>query len=118
MGIFSNSEVVELSESNFVSEHIKIKDCALVLFYAPWCGHCQELKETWIKLARGVTFGTVCAINADESQTTWKILKDKYDLQGYPSILSYKNGKCLGLYKQGRSIEELYKHAMDMCLVD
>jgi thioredoxin-like negative regulator of GroEL len=37
------SDVVHLNEENFKSTLKKTKH-ALVMFYAPWCGHCKNAK--------------------------------------------------------------------------
>jgi len=57
----------------------------LVEFYAPWCGHCQELMPKFIEAAEtnkipNVKYGKVDA-------TIHRKLADKYKIQGYPTIL-------------------------------
>ena len=39
------SDVVHLDEENFKS-FLKKKKHVLVMFYAPWCGHCKKGRET------------------------------------------------------------------------
>lgn len=49
-----------------VMQVVNSNDIVLVEFFAPWCGHCQQLTPTWEKAAsvlKGVV--TVAALDAD-----------------------------------------------------
>jgi len=43
----SDDDVVELTASNFRSKVVDSNELWLVEFYAPWCGHCQQLEPAW-----------------------------------------------------------------------
>lgn len=64
----------------------------IVLYYAPWCGHCKNLKPKWEKVAEKykndgtVTFKKVnCDDNPEEAQ--------KMGIEGYPTIILFSSGK-------------------------
>lgn len=39
----TESEVIHLTAQSF-DEYLKNEPSALVMFYAPWCGHCKRMK--------------------------------------------------------------------------
>ena len=49
--MYSNTDVVELKSSNFDSQVLNSDSVWIVEFYAPWCGHCQQLKPEYEKAA-------------------------------------------------------------------
>ncbi|GFH17264.1 uncharacterized protein HaLaN_13857 [Haematococcus lacustris] len=80
---YSGTDVVTLTESNFADQVVGSKDLWFVEFYAPWCGHCKNLKPTWIEAAaelKGkVKFGAVdCTVHQG--------VCGQYDVKGYPTI--------------------------------
>lgn len=52
-------------------------------FYAPWCGHCQQLVPEYSKLATALKgVAKVGAVNADEHRS----LGGQYGVKGFPTI--------------------------------
>lgn len=47
----SADDVIELTDSNFESMVLNSDDIWLVEFFAPWCGHCKNLKPHWEQAA-------------------------------------------------------------------
>lgn len=62
-----DSPVVSLKQGKFPGHDAK--NVWLVEFYAPWCGHCQQLKGTWQQLAEDLK-GTikVGAVNCEQDK--------------------------------------------------
>jgi thiol-disulfide isomerase/thioredoxin len=58
----SNSDVVDLTLSNFDNKVLNDDSVWIVEFYAPWCGHCQKLKPDYEKAASAlkVYISTTC----------------------------------------------------------
>ncbi|CAM9993905.1 unnamed protein product, partial [Choristocarpus tenellus] len=77
------SHLVQLEDSNFKDTVLKSDGVWMVEFYAPWCGHCKNLKGDWEKAAsalKGVV--GVAAVDA----TVAKGLASKYQIKGFPTI--------------------------------
>ena len=62
---------------------------SLVLFYAPWCGHCKRFMPTFDKFKKSYSGkADVVAVNCDEN----KEIAKKHNIQGFPTIRYYQNG--------------------------
>ena len=74
-------------------------------FYAPWCGHCQNLKSGYEKAAKNLAgLAKVAAINCDEDSN--KPFCGQMSVQGFPTLKIVKPGT-----KPGRPIVEDYQGA-------
>ena len=79
-----------------------------VMFYAPWCGHCQRLKPTWAELANEIGDRVnVAKVNADDST----ILAERFDIRGYPTLLFFHRGKYFK-YMGDRDLDSLADFAL------
>lgn len=78
-----SSGVIDLTPSNFQRDVIRSDEVWIIEFYAPWCGHCQQLVPEYQKAAqalKGVV--KVGGVNADEH----KSLAGQYGVRGFPTI--------------------------------
>lgn len=85
---------------------------SLVLFYADWCGHCKKLKPTWKEAAekakeKGLT---MVQVNVGEGTEKDKEISEKYEIDGYPTIMLFKNGKAVPY--EGPRTEEGFMNAI------
>lgn len=72
-------------------------------FYAPWCGHCQNLKPAYEKAAKNLNgLAKVAAVNCDEESN--KAFCAQFGVQGFPTLKIVKPGK-----KSGKPIVEDYQ---------
>lgn len=77
------SNIVDLTPDNFDSRVIQSDEIWVVEFYAPWCGHCQQLVPEYTKAAKALNgVIKVGAINADDH----KSLAGRFNVRGFPTI--------------------------------
>ena len=70
-------------------------DTKLVMFYADWCGHCKKLKPVWDEAAEDVNKDDkkMIKVNCGNGTEDDEKLMKKYNVQGYPTIIKFVNGK-------------------------
>jgi len=87
-----------------------------VEFYAPWCGHCKRLEDTWEKLATKLgedrESGEVVPIIAKVDGTMEKALSERFKIAGFPTLLMFSKG-TMYTYDGGRDFESLYAWCKD-----
>jgi protein disulfide-isomerase A6 len=72
-----------LTDSDFDSLVLDSNDLWFVKFYAPWCGHCKNLKPEWAKAATALK-GSVKIAKVDA--TAESDVAGRYGVRGYPTI--------------------------------
>jgi len=106
----AKSDSPELTPDTFDKAIIKSDGPALVLFYAPWCGHCKAIFPKWEKAATA-TKGIVTMAKVDADQH--KSLGGKYGVQGFPTIKVFSTDKKKPTDYQGpREIDGLVNGAL------
>ncbi|KAL9880311.1 thioredoxin domain-containing protein pretaporter [Glossina fuscipes fuscipes] len=104
------SKVLQLNGDNF--ETSIAKGITFVKFYAPWCGHCQKLSPTWDKLAekiRSIKKSVIIAKVDCTAPNNRKLCVDQ-QVEGYPTLFAYKDGKRQNEYDDSRSLPELLNY--------
>lgn len=86
----AGTNVVELTDSNFDRLVVKSDEVWVVEFFAPWCGHCQQLVPEYKKLATALKgVAKVGALNADEH----KSIGGQFGVKGFPTIKIFGGNK-------------------------
>lgn len=106
-GRFGDSAVVDLCPSNWPGRR-RADRLWLILFYAPWCGHCQDMQPNYVRLARtlaaeeGIGVGAIDCSNPDHHN-----LCRRYGIAGYPTLKAILAGKVVESYNGDRDTDEL-----------
>ncbi|XP_072930576.1 protein disulfide-isomerase A5 [Epargyreus clarus] len=86
------TEVLHLTGENFDTVISKAEN-ALVVFYAPWCGHCKrikpELESAAIRIKEEKTNGILAAVDA----TKHPDLASRFGVKGYPTLKYFSKGE-------------------------
>ncbi|XP_075216151.1 disulfide-isomerase A3 [Lycorma delicatula] len=108
--VLGKDYVLEFTDEDFASR-ISSYETVVVMFYAPWCGHCKKLKPEYEKAASDfqgedppITLAKVdCTESGKETCT-------KYGVSGYPTLKIFRNGEFLKEYKGPREAAGIVKY--------
>jgi thiol-disulfide isomerase/thioredoxin len=120
---FNNTKVANLEPSDFSGKTLTVKGqkmhgIALVFVWASYCGHCINSVPTVSTLAssfnknildhNSITIMAVQGDSKDQSdKDTLAKLQNLTRIQGYPTILIFKNGEFLHVYNGDRSLDTI-----------
>lgn len=112
--------VIHLGEDDFEEVEcwkLKRHKCCFVMFYIDDCGYCARTKPTWNELARKITFYDIAAYNCKEYPKHYARLTNDVPslVQGYPTLVVYKNGEPVHIYEGERTLEKLTEICMKAC---
>lgn len=89
---------------DFLSSHSSV----LVMFYAPWCGHCKAMKPTYQDAARMMKEQEVGGVMAAVDATKEEALGKRYEVSGFPTLKYFGDGGEVQYeYGYGRTAEDL-----------
>ncbi|CAD7945336.1 unnamed protein product [Amoebophrya sp. A25] len=86
------TKVANMCESHFPDKNSE--KIWFIKFYAPWCGHCNSMKQAWSDLAKELADDKeigIGGVDCDDAKN--KGLCGKYGVQGFPTLKAFINGK-------------------------
>ncbi|KAI0158280.1 thioredoxin-domain-containing protein [Xylariaceae sp. FL1272] len=117
-GLYTKSSpVLQVDAKNYDRLIAKSNHTSIVEFYAPWCGHCQNLKPAYEKAAKNLDgLAKVAAVNCDEDEN--KSLCGSMGVQGFPTLKVVRPGKkgkkpVVEDYQGPRTTKGIYEAVVD-----
>ncbi|XP_072939939.1 protein disulfide-isomerase A3 [Epargyreus clarus] len=106
----AEEDVLDLTDSDFnaiISQH----ETALVMFYAPWCGHCKRLKPEYA-VAAGVLKNDDPPVALAKVDCTegGKSTCEQYSVSGYPTLKIFRQGELSQEYNGPRESNGIVKY--------
>uniref|UniRef100_A0A1A8FWA8 Protein disulfide-isomerase A5 n=2 Tax=Nothobranchius korthausae TaxID=1143690 RepID=A0A1A8FWA8_9TELE len=89
----TDSAVFHLTDESF-DGFLEKHPAALIMFYAPWCGHCKKMKPEYDEAAEILNKaadspGVLAAVDA----TVHKAVGDRFKISGFPTVKYFENGE-------------------------
>ena len=97
------NDIIVLTNTTF-DKAIEKYEHILVMFYAPWCGHCKKFKPELEKAAAVLRKENLYVAKVDA--TVEKKLAEKFGVRGYPTVKFFKKGVPME-YTGGRKESEV-----------
>ncbi|CCC07931.1 hypothetical protein SMACR_01494 [Sordaria macrospora] len=89
------SPVLQVDGKDYDRLIAKSNQTTIVEFYAPWCGHCQNLKPAYEKAAKNLEgLAKVAAVNCDDDAN--KPFCGSMGVKGFPTLKIVRPGKKAG----------------------
>ncbi|TMS06451.1 Protein disulfide-isomerase A5, partial [Larimichthys crocea] len=89
----TDSPVFHLSDESFDS-FLEEHPAALVMFYAPWCGHCKKMKPEYDEAAEILNKGADSpGVLAAVDATVHKAVGDRFKISGFPTLKYFEKGE-------------------------
>lgn len=103
-------DVIELTDETFTHQ-LEQHENTLVMFYAPWCGHCKRLKPEYAKAAE-LLLGNDPPITLAKVDCTegGKETCNKFSVSGYPTLKIFNKADFVTDYNGPREAAGIAKH--------
>ena len=85
----------------------------MVLYYAEWCSHCKTMKPEWKKAVNNVSNNKDTINIAEIESSHIGNLSEPPNVDGYPTIKMYNNGKEVAKFEDERIADKIEKFAIN-----
>ena len=101
--------VIELKNDGQFDEAVQTDAVNVVLFSAPWCGACTDLKKPFRKLSKELTKEPTHSAFRFYGSNVDKMVDsaDKWKADRLPTVMLFRNGKPIGQPLVGPSAEAI-----------
>ena len=86
------SEVEHLTDDTF-DAFMEKENSVMVMFYAPWCGHCKQMKPKFTSAASKMKELDINGKLAAVDCTKESKLASRFGVKGYPTVKYFKDGQ-------------------------
>ncbi|XP_038216409.1 protein disulfide-isomerase A5 [Zerene cesonia] len=87
-----DTQLLHLTAKNFDFSLVAIEH-ALVVFYAPWCGHCKNLKPNLVRAQEIMQAEKIEGLIAVVDVTEQRELGSRFNVKGYPTMKYFHRGQ-------------------------
>lgn len=94
---------------NKINEYNKGKGKWIVLYYADWCGFCHSFLPVWKEFEKQKSKTNKIKIEMKD----FSKLNYNPEIEGYPTVHLYNDGKLIKVFKNERTIEGLNSFIKD-----
>lgn len=102
-GVASDKAPQEAKSDEDLESTLKSADKCFVMFYAPWCGHCNNTKPAFNEAAGKDPTTKYVLANCDSNIS--RDTMTKYDVKGFPKLVLFQGGKVTKEYSGPRTSE-------------
>lgn len=94
------------------------KGLSFVKFFAPWCGHCKRLAPTWDELNKKfIANDNVNILKVDCTLEASKQLCNEQEIEGFPTLYLYRDGRKITEYNGSRNLDDLYEYVLTQYVI-
>uniref|UniRef100_A0A8C2XPN2 Protein disulfide isomerase family A, member 5 n=1 Tax=Cyclopterus lumpus TaxID=8103 RepID=A0A8C2XPN2_CYCLU len=105
----TDSPVYHLTDESFDS-FLEEHPAALIMFYAPWCGHCKKMKPEYDEAAEVLNKGSNVSspgVLAAVDSTVHKAAGERFKISGFPTVKFFLRGEDTFTLPQLRSRDKI-----------
>jgi len=100
-------DVVHLSSEAHIKKIVKKNKPTLIMFYAPWCGHCKRFKPAFAEVATDMKKKWILAGYDAEGASDAAAVRAAFNVTGFPRTLYFADGEFQFEYSAGHSVQQL-----------